>query len=57
MARLIASTSRAMKQGDEQFHLLVDAVKDYAMYLLDPSGVITPGIRVCSGSRGIPPAR
>ncbi len=30
-----------MIHGDKQFHLLVDAVKDYAIFLLDPNGCIT----------------
>ncbi len=30
-----------MSHPDEQFHLLVDAVKDYAIFMLDPSGNIT----------------
>jgi PAS domain S-box-containing protein len=30
-----------MQPGDEQFHLLVDAVKDYAIFMLDPQGVVS----------------
>lgn len=29
-----------MNAGDEQFHLLVDAVRDYAIFMLDPTGVV-----------------
>ena len=29
-----------MIKGEEQFHLLVDAVKDYAIFMLDPQGVV-----------------
>ncbi|MEN0105595.1 MAG: PAS domain S-box protein [Pseudomonas sp.] len=30
-----------LKQSEQQFRLLVDGVTDYALYMLDPSGVIT----------------
>ncbi len=31
----------SLKQSEQQFRLLVDGVTDYALYMLDPSGVIT----------------
>src|SRR5262245_18873129 len=36
------STASALHQQAEQFHILVDSVEEYAIYLLDPKGnVIT----------------
>jgi PAS domain S-box-containing protein len=39
------STRRAaeeeLRRSEERFRLLVDSVQDYAMYMLDPSGVVT----------------
>jgi len=43
-----------MIRGDEQFHLLVDAVKDYAIFLLDAQGVVrswNPGAERIKGYR------
>jgi PAS domain S-box-containing protein len=31
----------SLKQSEQQFRLLVDGVTDYALYMLDPTGVIT----------------
>lgn len=31
----------ALRQGEEQFRLLVDGARDYAMLLMDPDGIIT----------------
>jgi PAS domain S-box-containing protein len=31
----------ALRQSEEQFRLLVDGVVDYAIYMLDPTGVVT----------------
>ena len=31
----------ALKQSQEQFRLLVQGVTDYAIYMLDPEGVVT----------------
>ena len=41
-----------MRQPEEQFHLLIDAVKDYAIFMLDTSGNITtwnPGVQRIKG--------
>lgn len=35
-----SGTRRPMNQSDEIFRLLVDSVKDYAIFLLDPSGIV-----------------
>src|SRR5438094_6281368 len=32
------STHCVVHQTDEQFHILVDSVEEYAIYLLDPTG-------------------
>jgi PAS domain S-box-containing protein len=40
--------------NDEQFHLLVDAVRDYAIFLLDPQGKVltwNPGVERIKGYR------
>ena len=34
-------TEEALRQSEERFRLLVDGVADYAIYMLDPQGVIT----------------
>ena len=31
----------ALRQSEERFRLLVDAVQDYAIYVLDPEGIVT----------------
>lgn len=36
-----SGTRRPMNQSDEIFRLLVDSVKDYAIFLLDPSGIVS----------------
>jgi PAS domain S-box-containing protein len=33
--------NKALMESERRFHLLVDSVVDYAIYMLDPSGVIT----------------
>ena len=38
---MIPETSPAGPQGDDRFRLLVQSVKDYAIFLLDPEGRIT----------------
>src|SRR5215471_19747358 len=32
------STKSAVRQTEEQFHILVDSVEEYAIYMLDPVG-------------------
>jgi len=32
------STTTALHDTAEQFHILVDSVEEYAIYLLDPNG-------------------
>jgi PAS domain-containing protein len=32
------SNKSAMQQTEEQFHMLVDSVEEYAIYMLDPVG-------------------
>lgn len=32
------STKTALRQTAEQFHILVDSVEEYAIYMLDPTG-------------------
>ncbi len=34
------STKSALLETEEQFHILVDSVEEYAIYLLDPIGNI-----------------
>ncbi len=34
------STHRVLDQTEEQFHMLVESVEDYAIYMLDPTGNI-----------------
>jgi len=34
------STTLALHQTAEQFHILVDSVEEYAIYLLDPNGTV-----------------
>ena len=34
------STTLALHQTAEQFHILVDSVEEYAIYLLDPDGTV-----------------
>ncbi|TFZ07070.1 response regulator [Ramlibacter henchirensis] len=43
-----------MRSDDEQFHLLVDAVRDYAIFLLDANGMVVtwnPGVERIKGYR------
>ena len=35
------ATEEALRRSEEQFRLLVEAVTDYAIYMIDPEGVIT----------------
>jgi PAS domain S-box-containing protein len=35
------STSEKLQQSEEQFRLLVEGVKDYAIYILSPKGIVT----------------
>jgi PAS domain S-box-containing protein len=42
----------ALRQSEERFRLLVDGVKDYAIFMLDPDGIITswnPGAQSIKG--------
>ena len=32
------STDSALNKTEEQFHMLVDSVEEYAIYMLDPTG-------------------
>jgi hypothetical protein len=34
------SITSALHQTAEQFHILVDSVEEYAIYLLDPNGIV-----------------
>ena len=34
------STDSALNQTEEQFHMLVESVEDYAIYMLDPTGKV-----------------
>ena len=34
------STETALRDTAEQFHILVDSVEEYAIYLIDPSGIV-----------------
>jgi hypothetical protein len=34
------SITLALHQTAEQFHILVDSVEEYAIYLLDPNGIV-----------------
>lgn len=34
-------TARDLKESEQRYHLLIDAVKDYAIFMLDPSGMVT----------------
>ena len=34
-------TEEALRQSEERFRLLVDGVSDYAIYMLDPDGIVT----------------
>src|SRR3984893_15696899 len=48
------SSTSALHQAAEQFHILVDSVEEYAIYLLDPNGnVVTwnPGAEKIKGYR------
>ena len=35
------SLQRALHESEQQFRLLVDSVRDYAIYMIDPEGYIT----------------
>lgn len=39
--QLTANEDIALNQSEERFHLLVDSVRDYAIFMLDPRGVVT----------------
>lgn len=41
----------ALEQSERRFRLLVSGVKDYALYMLDKTGVITSGTRAVSKLR------
>lgn len=41
MNQKIISANQTLVSSEEKFRLLVDAVKDYAIYMLDPNGLIT----------------
>jgi PAS domain-containing protein len=34
-------TREALRESEERFRLLVEGVKDYAIFMLDPEGYIT----------------
>ena len=34
------STHRVLDPTEEQFHMLVESVEDYAIYMLDPTGKV-----------------
>jgi PAS domain-containing protein len=34
-------TEEALRQSEERFRLLVDGVSDYAIFMLDPDGIVT----------------
>jgi len=35
------AAAEALRQSEERFRMLVDGVRDYAIYLLDPQGIVT----------------
>ncbi len=39
--RALESARQSLREMDERFQLLVESVKDYAIFILDPDGVIT----------------
>src|SRR5581483_2784742 len=37
----VTAEVRARREGDEMFHLLVDSLRDYAIFMLDPNDYVT----------------
>jgi PAS domain S-box-containing protein len=48
----LRAASLALKESEERFHLLVDAVTDYAIFMLDPEGRILTWNRGAERSKG-----
>ena len=46
-----------LRQSEERFRLLVEGVKDYAIFMLDPTGTSRPGTPGPSASRATGPTR
>ncbi len=44
----------ALRQSEENFRLLIEGVKDHAIFLLDPGAASSAGTRAPSASRGSP---
>ena len=49
--------SRSSRSTDADYRLMVDAVSDYAIFMLDPTAASAPGTPARSGSRATPPTK
>ena len=45
------AAQEALRESERQFRLLVAGVTDYALYMLDPNGIVTAGTPARSASR------
>ncbi|GAA3266717.1 hypothetical protein GCM10020258_36080 [Sphingomonas yabuuchiae] len=48
---------QALRESEQRFSLLVQGVKDYAIYMLDPNGFVTNWNRGAQAIKGIVPTR
>jgi PAS domain S-box-containing protein len=51
------ATEEELRRSEQKFRLLVQGVRDYAIFIMDPNGVIASWNEGRSGSRAIPPRR
>jgi PAS domain S-box-containing protein len=51
------AAQRTLLESESRFRILVEGVTDYAIYMLDPSGVVSNWNKVQSGSRATSPRR
>ncbi len=48
------ATEEALRQSEERFRLLVESVTDYAIYLIDPGGIVTSWNAGAARAKGYP---
>ena len=47
----------ALRESERHYSMLVDGVTDYAIYMLDPKGIVTNWNRGCAAHQGLPHRR